>query len=181
MSTIVAHSFIRSNRPMPKHIARILLSAILSDTLNLRSVTTTNADKMMVTLLSILGEVENTDELAKGMFRAKTEWIVNLGAYEMTRGDQKDFTCCGWKVGIAVLEVTDTAPVLEVAEKLILELRILKIEKAKDKSGTKHDRRKELDFSYLFVVDVTAQRSMLIICGGRELALAQATFPGSPH
>lgn len=39
-----------------------------------------------------------------------------LGAYEMTRGDQKDFTANGWKVGIAVLEVTDTEPVLKVAD-----------------------------------------------------------------
>lgn len=178
MSTIVAHCFIRSNRPMPKQIARILLAAILSDTLNLKSVTTTTADEMMVTLLSILGEVDNPTELAKRMFRAKTEWIVNLGAYEMTRGDQKDFTCCGWKVGIAVLEVTDPTPVLEIAEELLLELRILKIDKGKCHHGGRHDRRRELDFSYLFVVNVTEHTSVLLICGGRELALARLAFAG---
>ena len=37
-----------------------------------------------------------------------------------------------------------------------------------------HDRRKELDFAYLFVVDVTRQLSYLLVAGGRELALAQA-------
>ena len=42
--------------------------------------------------------------------------LPGLGAYEMTRGDQKDFTANGWKVGIAVLEVTDTEPVLKVAD-----------------------------------------------------------------
>ena len=42
--------------------------------------------------------------------------LTGLGAYEMTRGDQKDFTANGWKVGIAVLEVTDTEPVLKVAD-----------------------------------------------------------------
>merc|ERR1719433_641235 len=104
----------------------------------------------MATLLSILGEVKDPDELAKRMFRAKTEWIVNLGAYEMTRGDQKDFTCNGWKVGIAVLEVTDPAPVLKVAGELLLELRILKVDKGKCPHSNKHDRRRELDFAYLF-------------------------------
>jgi len=162
---------------MPKHVARILLAAILSDTLNLQSVTATTADQMMVTLLSIVGDVDDVEALAHGMFRAKTEWIVNLGAYEMTRGDQKDFTCCGWKIGIAVLEVTDSAPVLSVADQLLLELRILKIEKGRQVDGA-HDRRKELDFSYLFVVDVAQQKSVLLICGGRELALANAAFPG---
>jgi hypothetical protein len=34
----------------------------------------------------------------------------------MSRGDQKDFTANGWKVGIAVREVTDTEPVLKVAD-----------------------------------------------------------------
>ncbi|CAE7214591.1 ppaC, partial [Symbiodinium sp. KB8] len=76
MSSIIAHSFIRGNRMIPKPIARILLSAILSDTLNLQSVTTTNADRFIVTVLCILGECEDPDELARKMFRAKTEWIV---------------------------------------------------------------------------------------------------------
>ncbi|CAJ1453197.1 unnamed protein product [Effrenium voratum] len=177
MSSIVAHAFIRGNRMIPKPVARILLAAILSDTLNLQSVTTTNADRFLVTVLCILGECEDPDQLARAMFRAKTEWIVNLGAYEMTRGDQKDFTASGWKVGIAVLEVTDTCPVLKVAEELLMELRILKVEKGQLQEG-KHDRRKELDFAYLFVVDVTKQESFLLIAGGRELALAKEAFPG---
>eukprot|EP00932_Pfiesteria_piscicida_P004691 SRR837773.14594.p1 GENE.SRR837773.14594~~SRR837773.14594.p1 ORF type:complete len:353 (-),score=167.22 SRR837773.14594:116-1132(-) len=177
VSTIIAHAFIRNNRKIEKKIARILLAAILSDTLNLQSVTTTVADRMMVTLLAIFGEVDDPSELAGAMFRAKTQWIVNLGAYEMTRGDQKDFSCNGWKIGIAVLEVTDTTPVLDVADELLLELRILKVEKGKDSKTGKRDRRNELDFSYLFVVDVTRQCSKLLICGGRELALARAAFP----
>ncbi|CAE8613442.1 unnamed protein product [Polarella glacialis] len=124
MSSIIAHSFIRSNRQMPKGVARILLAAILSDTLNLQSVTATSADRFMVTLLAILGDCDDPDQLARDMFRSKTEWIVNLGAYEMCRGDQKDFSCKGWKFGIAVLEVTDVATVLKVAGNLLLELRI---------------------------------------------------------
>ena len=45
---------------------------------NLQSVTTTNADRFLVTVLCILGECEDPDELARAMFRAKTEWIVGL-------------------------------------------------------------------------------------------------------
>lgn len=147
---------------IPKPVARILLAAILSDTLNLQSVTTTNADRFLVTVLCILAQCDDPDELARCMFRAKTEWIVGrgcgracchlragLGAYEMTRGDQKDFTANGWKVGIAVLEVTDPQPVLRVADdywlrnclslalppkELLMELRILKVEKGALKS-----------------------------------------------
>eukprot|EP00931_Biecheleriopsis_adriatica_P073137 TRINITY_DN47482_c0_g1_i1.p1 TRINITY_DN47482_c0_g1~~TRINITY_DN47482_c0_g1_i1.p1 ORF type:complete len:590 (-),score=123.51 TRINITY_DN47482_c0_g1_i1:279-2048(-) len=179
MSTIVAHSFMTSDQPMPKHIARILLCAILSDTLNLQSVTTTNADRMIVSLLSVLGEVDGIDELASQMFKAKTMWLVSLGAYEMVRGDQKDFEKNGYKFGIAVMEVTDTSPVLDAASDLLLELQMLKIEKGKRPDGTE-DRSKELEFAFCFVVDVTKQTSFLLICGPKELALARVAFPGRP-
>ena len=39
---------------------------------------------------------------------------MNLGAYEMVRGDQKDFECKEWKFGIAVLEVSTCADSLSV-------------------------------------------------------------------
>lgn len=180
MSSIVAHNYLRTHREITKPIARILLCAILSDTLNLRSVTTTKADRLMVGFLARLGEVGGSveiNELASNQFRAKTEYIINLGAYEMVRGDQKDFTAKDWKFGIAVLEVTDPEPVLAVAEELLMELRLLKKEKGKQEDGTS-SRKMELDFAYLFVVDVTKQRSKLLICGGRELALAKVAFPG---
>ena len=38
------------------------------------------------------------------------------------------------------------------------------------------DRTLELDFSFLFVVNVVEQKSILLISGGRELALAKAAF-----
>lgn len=96
------------------------------------------------------------------MFRAKTDWVGNLGAYEMIRGDQQDFSVNGWKFGIAVMEVRDWQPVMNIADELIVELRILKIEKGEQVDG-KHDRRKELDFAYLFVVNLTTQTSQLLI------------------
>ena len=125
MSTIVGYLFISYRRALPKPIAVLLLQAILSDTLNLRSVTTTDADRSMVALLVSYGGIgkatrnqptlytvsshgenlyEDTDIdlLAKKQFQAKTNWIVALGPYEMVRGDQKDFASGPWKFGISV-------------------------------------------------------------------------------
>lgn len=93
----------------------------------------------------------------------------------MVRGDQKDFACGPWKFGISVLEVTDVSQVLKCSGDILLELRLLKKEKALDSEG-KLDRTKELDFAFLFVVNVVEQKSILLICGGRELALAKAAF-----
>ncbi|CAD7953969.1 unnamed protein product [Amoebophrya sp. A25] len=201
--------FLSHKRHLPPKIAKMLLMAVLSDTLNLQSVTTTDADRQVVTLLSAYGGVANPDELARMQFQKKTDFIVNLGAYEMVRGDQKDFKCGDWKCGISVLEVTAPELVLAIAEEIMLELRMLKKEKGEctetvrlprgqcggsspvasaaaastrmEKQVKKiRDHRKELDFAYLFVVDILNEVSYLIIAGGRELVLAKKAFPNAP-
>jgi inorganic pyrophosphatase/exopolyphosphatase len=221
VSTIIAVLFIRHERFLPGRLATLLLQAILSDTLNLRSVTTTEADRGMVALLSSYGGIskvkkaseddgkwqsaayEDTeiDLLAQTQFQAKTDWVVALGAYEMVRGDQKDFSCGPWTFGISVLEVTDSSKVLAMADEILLELRLLKKEKglvvaeqlddsADDESSGLNtededpalqmelQRSNELDFAFLFVVNIVEQSSILLIPGGRELALAKAAFLG---
>ena len=205
MSTIVGYLFVAYRRALHKPIAVLLLQAILSDTLNLRSVTTTDADRSMVALLTSfaglgkmgiqmspfnktatpdLDQDAGIDLLAEKQFQAKTSWVVSLGPYEMTRGDQKDFTCGPWKFGISVLEVTDTAAVMSVAKEIMLELRLLKKEKGlvdinsddTESASKKLDVHLALDFAFLFVVNVVEETSTLLICGGRELALAKAAF-----
>lgn len=215
MSTIVGYLFCVQKRGLPKPLAVLLMQAILSDTLNLRSVTTTAADRSMVALLygfagignatqsmaldlkvnpKALYQDKSIDYLSKKQFQAKTSWVVALGPYEMVRGDQKDFTCGPWKFGISVLEVTDTTQVMTVASQILFELRLLKKEKAlvddnnndssdsnSDDDNNNHrkktiDRKLELDFAFLFVVNIVTEVSTLLICGGRELALARAAF-----
>ena len=63
------------------------------------------------------------------MFKAKTQWFVNLGAYEMVRGDQKMFSAGGKSFGWATVEVTAVDVVLQSAGELLLELRVLKKDK----------------------------------------------------
>ena len=58
MASIVAHSYIRDGKKLEVPYARILLCAILSDTLAPRSPTTTHADRLMVALLEVMGGVD---------------------------------------------------------------------------------------------------------------------------
>jgi len=60
------------------------------------------------------------------------------------------------------------------ADQLIVELRTLKIEKGNGELAN------QLDFAFLFIVDVVKQCSVLLVCGGREKALVDAAFPGCP-
>jgi len=82
MSTIITHSFLRSALPIPVDVARLLLCAIMSDTVNLTSPTTTLADRYIVPLLcKFCGETDHNG-LAKGLFKAKTAWFVTLTPFE---------------------------------------------------------------------------------------------------
>ena len=65
--------------------------------------------------VALIFHVRNVPVAARSAQKSPAS-VPGLGAYEMSRGDQKDFTANGWKVGIAVLEVTDTEPVLKVAD-----------------------------------------------------------------
>ena len=58
MSTIIAHTFLTHNQRPPKHVAGMLLCAILSDTLNLQGPTTTEWDRLIVAVLSEIAEVD---------------------------------------------------------------------------------------------------------------------------
>ena len=168
MSTIIFHSFLRSARPIPIDVARLLLCAIMSDTVNLTSPTTTYADRYMVPLLCRFCEEEDHNRLAQMLFRAKTAWFVTLSAFECVRADQKDFTTTvddvtSYKWGWATVEVNEPEKLLEQYKSLLLELNVLKQEK-------------ELHFAFLSIVDLTNKRSDLLLCGDNEASLARAAF-----
>eukprot|EP00286_Rhodomonas_abbreviata_P021844 CAMPEP_0181305884 /NCGR_PEP_ID=MMETSP1101-20121128/9983_1 /TAXON_ID=46948 /ORGANISM="Rhodomonas abbreviata, Strain Caron Lab Isolate" /LENGTH=518 /DNA_ID=CAMNT_0023411861 /DNA_START=212 /DNA_END=1768 /DNA_ORIENTATION=+ len=172
VSAIITHLYIAANlKPRPE-IARLLMCAILSDTLNLHSVTTTKADEFAVTLLAKIGGVEDPGAVAAEMFKAKTDWIVGLGAHAMVRGDYKDFAVGAWKFGISVLEVTTVEPVLMMTSELMEAMRELKEEKGKEEG-------KDLDMAFLFVVDIVQRSSLLLACGPREVEAARAAFAQS--
>jgi len=181
MAAIVFHTYLRNRVPIRKEIARLLLCAILSDTLNLKSGTTTPADRFCVALLSSFGEVDDIDDLAMRLFTAKTDWIVGLGAYEMCRGDQKNFEVKGVRLSIAVLEVTAVKPVMAIAEDLMIQLRVFKYEKGdflnEETQEQAHDTNKEAHCALLFVVDTVKQESVALVCGAREQWLLDKAFP----
>lgn len=168
MSTIIAHSFIRSARPIPLDVARLLLCAILSDTVSLTSPTTTLADRYIVPLLSrFCGETDH-NRLSQQLFKAKTAWFVTLSPFEVVRADQKNFTSAtatgpvrwGW----ATVEVTEPSKLLANTELLLLELHQLKLEAG-------------LQVVFLSIVDLADKRADLLLPGPDEVLLAQSAFP----
>jgi inorganic pyrophosphatase/exopolyphosphatase len=167
MSTIVAHTYLTHGRRPKQSVAGMLLCAILSDTLNLQGLTTTEYDRMMVAILADLCGVDNIQYLASQQFKAKSRELAGLSAHGLVNGDQKEFSFEneGFKgdVGFAVVETTDDAVIIDRLKELLPEMVACK-------------KEKKLDVLFLAVVNIVQLKGTLILCGPSELSLAKAAF-----
>jgi len=167
MSTIIGHTFVSMRKRPTKSTAGMLLCAILSDTLNLQGPTTTEWDRLMVTILAEIAGVEDIQQLASNQFRAKSQELAGLTAELLVNGDQKAFTFKTDKyegsVGFAVIETTDDDVILSRCDELLVAL-------GEDKES------KGLSLLYLGVVNIVKLKSTLLIIDDDERSLAIASF-----
>jgi len=168
MSTIIAHTFLTLRRRPKKTTAGMLLCAILSDTLNLQSPTTTEWDRLMVSVLVQLAEVKDVGHLASIQFKAKSKELAGLSAQQLVTGDQKTFTFkndrFSGSVAFSVVETVDDEVILSRSAELLVAL-------AEDKEA------QGVSISYLAVVNIVDLHSTLLLCGENERSLAFSAFP----
>ena len=103
--TIIYHMFIENGVEIPKSIAGLMLSAILSDTLLLRSVTTTDEDRKVVLELAKIADV-NIEEYGHNMVKAGFS-IKGKKAEELIEEDIKTFRVGNKVVGISQIFTMD--------------------------------------------------------------------------
>lgn len=108
--TIVYQMFKENNVEVPKHIAGLLLSAILSDTLLFKSPTTTDMDKLACEELSKIAEVD-MESYAMDMFKAGTS-LDEYSIEEIVNMDFKEFDMSGKRVGIGQVFTLDIDSIL---------------------------------------------------------------------
>lgn len=116
-ATILTKIFQGKNIKLTKKEAGLLLAAIISDTLNLTSPTTTREDKKAVSFLSKISG-ENPATLAKEMFKAKSD-ISNISSENLIKNDYKDFESSGIKFGVGVCETTNQEEVKKRREEIV--------------------------------------------------------------
>ena len=84
----VASHYLTQNAAIPRKIAGILLSGILSDTLNLQSPTTTDYDrKILVAHIAEVNGREDINKLANEQFNAKSNALLEMTCFEIYHGD----------------------------------------------------------------------------------------------
>jgi len=156
--TLLAEDYAAMGRTPSRATAGLMLSAMLSDTLNLKGPTTTHRDRRMVAQLAQQLGVADVDALAAELFKAKSAELATLSARELIEADMKEFSFADASgatqppVAIATIETTDTAPVLARTAELQAEVRRVK-------------KARSLDALLLTVVDIVNLQTSVILAG----------------
>jgi manganese-dependent inorganic pyrophosphatase len=103
-------------------VAGIMLSAILSDTVNFKSPTCTPADKKAVAELAAIAGIKDTDAIFMEMLKAKSA-VAGVPAMELLHRDYKDFDMKGKKVGVGQLELATLDQVADMREALLAAMK----------------------------------------------------------
>ncbi len=146
---------------MPDAIKGIMLSCILSDTLEFRSPTTTDHDRQLAEKLAAdLGI--NITEYASEMFAAKSD-VSAFSDAELIRMDSKEFAVSDVKFRVSVLETTAPAIVLDRKASLLNSM----VDVAKEDG---------VDHVLLFVVDILAEEATLLVQNDTVKSVAEKSF-----
>ncbi len=123
--TVLYEMYANNKVNLPKDIAGAMLSAILSDTVNFKSPTCTEADKKAVAALKGIAGVADTDALFMDMLKAKSA-VDGIPMKDLVFRDYKDFDMNGKKVGIGQLELATVDQVAAIRADLTKALEDLK-------------------------------------------------------
>jgi len=115
--TVLKFLYDVNNVAIPKDVAGIMLSAIISDTVFFKSPTTTDADKTACEGLAKIAGVDDMEALAMEMFKAKSA-VEGVPSKDLLFRDYKDFDMNGNKVGCGQLELVDLSLVADMRDDL---------------------------------------------------------------
>ena len=100
-----------------KQIAAVMLGAILSDTDNLISVSTTFADREALKVLSDIADIHDTDTFYEEMHKAKLSYD-GMADEDIFFVDYKEYEAGGTKYCIGIIEVYDEESAGDMAERM---------------------------------------------------------------
>jgi manganese-dependent inorganic pyrophosphatase len=149
-ATLIVERFKGSGLKIEEPTAKMLLAAILSDTVILNSPTTTDRDREVVEYLEDVLDLD-ADEFGTEMFESSSD-VSDLSADEIVNRDAKEYgTSSGDKVSVSQIETVGTG-LLERKDELLEAL-----EKLREENGYL--------FSSLMVTDITEGGTQLLCVG----------------
>lgn len=146
--TIVYHQYLRWSAEIDRETAYLLLSGIISDTVMLKSPTTTHVDRIAAKKLAQIALVEDIQQFGEELFSVASV-LTKEDEKTIIESDFKKYIQGNIAFGIGQVEVNNLAQVDEVKERYIAQL-----EKTKFLHG--------LDWAMLLVTDVRKEDSILL-------------------
>jgi len=157
-SSIIYYLFKSSSLSVPEHLRPVILSAILSDTIILKSPTTTEVDRQVVDTLSQELDV-SYEELGTQLFEAKGS-IADKPANQIIETDLKEFKIGEKVVGVAQVETPNISSIEARFLEIIEEMRKIKINKG-------------YHSIMMLVTDILKEGSTLLVVSDEEEKIAK--------
>lgn len=154
-ATIVATRYEDLGVAVPSSMAGLLLSAILSDTVLLKSPTTTQIDRTVADRLAAIAGVEPY-EFGMEVFRSRSAGEV-FSAEHVVSADVKEYRVGDVVVSIAQFETVSLAEVMQHADELAAALEALR-------------ERRGHDLAVLMLTDIVREGSEIFAAGKVRLA-----------
>lgn len=158
-STIIGSIYFENGRRPSKRIAGILAAAIISDTLLLKSPTSTQQDKIMLDRLATIADI-NIEEFADEMFKAGTS-LAGRTPEELLTQDQKIFTIDGEIYAVSQVYTTDVDSLKGMKNELVATME----EKAESKGYSTF---------ILLLTDIFKEASQVVVVGDKKDLVAKA-------
>jgi manganese-dependent inorganic pyrophosphatase len=165
--TVVASLFRESGINPQKKIAALLLAGIMSDTVILKSPTTTARDRQMVHWLEQLSGLDHV-LFGKEIFSSCSGFKSHDSLEMAVTSDFKDFCAGETRFGIGQVEVVGFEEFFELKEQLRIILGQLR-------------QQKRLDMAGLMVTDIHSETSLFLAEGKNELAHVMGYPQLEPH
>jgi len=162
--TLIAELYRQTGAPLTPALAGAMLGAVLSDTVQFRSPTTTARDRAIATWLEERSG-QPIEALAHSLFRARLPDPIPPASWWVNR-DSKVFTFGETRFSISQVELTDVAEVMPPADDLRRALLNL---------VTEHG----LTSAFVLLTDILEQSSILLAANAAGQAIAERAFGGS--
>lgn len=158
-ATIITKMFDCQKVELPKKIAGLLLSAIVSDTVLFKSPTCTEQDKAAAEKLAVIAGV-NLKEYGMAMLKAGAD-LGDLTPAQIAKTDSKPFSFGKYKAIVAQISVVDTADILAKKAELVAAMQEL-------------CQNEGYDMSLLMVTDIMEESTELVFVGEPKQLIADA-------
>lgn len=156
VSTILYYEYLKAGLTIPAKIAGMLVSGLISDTLLLKSPTTTDVDRAALPELAKMAGIDDVDAYGLAMLKAGTD-LSSKSDEDLLEGDAKSFTMGDHDFRIGQVNTVDIDEVLK---------RQADLEKAMKASGYEN--------FLLVITDILNSNSKALYLGDTATAIEKA-------